>query len=294
MNCESQPHYTPTRTLQTETKSFSYEDFANQPEYVAINQEQIKTLTQALPNAFLHVDIATGTGLVPKLIIQESEKTGRKGTIWGIDPNNTSLKIARETTPKSNNVAVSYVHGFGQHALQLLDGEIPQEGINSTSIHDALHEVGGFEDKLIILQSMANMLKPGGLFSFNSAFTTFGMEPTPMDWGRWKLNAFRILGGKKDRQANPIEIYTPEQYKQMIHSVGLVVVHQEKNVVTLTQKALEAISRYPKFVDGVFGDMVDQENFSLKQKSDALIKALNGTQSMRRGWYGIIAQKPIT
>ena len=140
---------------------------------------------------------------------------------------------------------------------------------------------------------MVDILKPGGVLSFNSAFTTFGMEPNSFAWGRWKSNAFKNLGGKKDKTAEYIKIHTPEEYRQMIEDVGLVVVHQARNVVNLSKAALEGISRYPRFIEGVFGDMIDQEKYSLQQKSEALISALKNVELIPRGWYEIIARKPL-
>lgn len=273
-------------------RGFNFEDFANQREYQDVNREQIERLFSHSPNPFSHLDVATGTGLIPRLIIQVSQTRGIRGQIVGIDPNNVSLQIARKTTPQSDQVSVLYVAGYGQEIEELIDGKIPSEGVDSVSIHDALHEIDGEKDKRSVLAAMRNVLKQGGFFSFNSAFTTYGMEPAPMAWGKWKLKAFGMLEGRKDKTAEPIKIHAPEQYRQMIEEVGLVVVHEARKVVNLTKAALEGISRYPKFIEGVFGDMIDEGKFTLEQKSQALIDALKGVEFMPRGWYEIIAQKP--
>jgi len=272
--------------------ALTFEEFANQPEYMEVNRGLIKRLFPHLPNRFFHVDIATGTGLVPKLLMQQSQERGHKANIIGIDPNPISLEIARRTTPQSEEVDVLYLEGFGQDTEKLVHGKISSHGADSVSIHDALHEIEGEENKNAVLIAMRNVLRPSGLFSFNSAFTTFGTEPNARVWGMWKLNALRLLQGKRDKEVTPIEFYTPEHYKKMVESIGLVVVHEAKNVVNLTKDALEGISRYPKFIEGAFGDMIDQGKFTLEQKSQALIDALKGVEFMPRGWYEIIAQKP--
>lgn len=276
------------------SSSLNFEEFANQPEYVEVNRNLIERLFDHIPQRFFHVDIATGTGLVPKLLMQQSQERGYKAKIIGIDPNPTSLEIARRTTPQSDAVDVLYLEGFGQDTEKLVYGKISPYGTDSASMHDAIHEVEGEENKREVLSAAVRVLKPGGLFSFNSAFTTYGIEAenAQMKWGRWKLNAFNDLKGTKDRKAEPIRIYSPEQYKQMLEAAGLVIIHEAKKVVHLSKEALAAISKYPKFIEGVFGDMIGQQNFSLERKSSALIKTLEKVDFLPRGWYEIIAQKP--
>lgn len=288
----SQPPNSPDTTLPSH---FTFEEFADQPEYQQVNRELVARLFTFNSNPFLHVDVATGTGLIPKLIIENAQKTGRKGSIFGIDPNSVSLDIAKRTTPFSDSVQVEYLLGFGQQLQQILSGKIPSEGVDSLSIHDALHEIEGEKDKREVLVAMVSVLKPGGVLSFNSAFATYGVkaENSEVKWGRWKMSALRLLEGQRDKNVEPIKIYTPDQYKEMIEFVGLRVIHEDYPVVHLSQKALAAISKYPKFVEGVFGDMIGQENFSLQEKSEALIKALENVQSIPRGWYEVVAQKPL-
>ena len=293
INKEGQPQ--DSSPITTQEIGLTFENFANQPEYQDVNRAQVNRLIQLFPNPFFHLDVATGTGLVPTLLTDASKRRGLSGQIIGIDPNNTSLDIARRTTPRQDGVSVLYIAGFGQEIEKLVKGKIPEGGVDSISIHDALHEIEGEENKNAVLIAMRNVLRPGGLFSFNSAFTTYGVEAdnAQMKWGRWKLGAFNNLGGKKDRTAEPIKIHSPEQYRQMIESVGFVLIEEPKRVVVnLTRAALEGISRYPKFIEGVFGDMIDQGKFTLERKSKALIDALKDVEFLPRGWYEIIAQKP--
>lgn len=270
----------------------TYELFSKQPEYVAVNRSLIREVVSKLPPRFTHVDIATGTGLVPKLIIEHTRVTCQAGKVIGIDPNGTSLDIARRTTQPTENVTIEFIEGYGQDLKQLLNGRAPEDGVDGATIFDAIHEIKGEDNKKQVLLAMASVLKPDGVLSLNSAFTTFGIEPNPMAWGRWKLKAFSAFGGRKNKEVTAIEIHTPDQYRQMIEDVGLIIIHEAKKVVELTHEALIGISRYPRFIEGVFDDMVDQGRLSLREKSEALIKALEGIKSMPRGWYEIIAIKP--
>lgn len=288
-------------TLRSSEKStslpdnpYTYEHFAKQPEYVQVNRELVQVFIPFLPKNFLHVDVATGTGLVPKLLIEEAGERGHKGIIIGVDPNATSLDIARKTTPVVDNISVHYIKGLGQNLKKLLVGKIPEEDVDGVSIHDALHEIRDEEDKITTVRNMANILKPGGLFSFNSAFTTEAIRKEPRRWAGWKMRAMQILGGERDKQVKTMPIYTPDKYKEMMQTVGLRIIHEMQKQVMLSKEALKAISMYPAFIKGVFEDMKGHENISDKDKSDALIRALDtqNINALPRIWYEILAQKP--
>lgn len=274
----------------------SYEEFSGQPEYIDVNRSLIEISVSKLPDNFTHVDIATGTGLIPQLIIAEATKSYKKGNIIGIDPNITSLNIAKRNVLGSSGISVKFIEGYGQDLKKLLDGEILQEGVDGVSILDALHEIRSDEDKGNVIGSMTDILKPKGVLIFNSAFTTKGISPDPMGWGKWKLTAMAILGGKRNKQTTTMPIHSPETYRQMMENAGLVVIHEATKIVNLTKEALVAISRYPAFFRGTLEDMCGQEGISDVEKSNALIQALKDLNipSLPRVWYEVIARKPAT
>ena len=273
--------------------NLNFEPFSKQPEYIKVNRDLIKQLVLGLPVNFCHVDVATGTGLVPRLIIEEATKENKEGEVIGIDPNVTSLNIARRNILGSRGISVKFIEGMGQDLKRLLSGIIPPGGVDGVSILDALHEIREDEDKVEVIRAMASILKPGGLLAFNSAFTTDGISKDPMSWGKLKLRAMAILGGKRDKQAQGLPIHPPGKYKQMIENAGLEVIHEAKQIVDLTKEALIAISRYPAFFRGALEDMLGQESIPDIEKSNALIQAVKklGVPALPRGWYEIIAEK---
>lgn len=280
--------------LSVPDNSLNFEEFSKQPEYVEVNRGLVKQFVLKLPENFCHVDVATGTGLVPRLIIEEATKENKRGEVIGIDPNVTSLNIARRNILGPRGISVKFIEGFGQDLKQLLNGIIPPGGVDGVSILDALHEIRKDEDKIEVIGAMADILKPGGLLTFNSAFTTEGILIDPMVWGKWKLRAMGILEGKRDRQVQVMPIHSPETYKQMIENAGLKVIHEAKKIVNLTKETLLAISKYPAFFRGALEDMRGQESVPDIEKSNALIQALEelGVPALPRVWYEIIAQKP--
>jgi ubiquinone/menaquinone biosynthesis C-methylase UbiE len=280
-----------------QSEAYNFVDFSQIPEYRNTNIELLKTAIQFLGNdnsSIIHVDNATGTGLIPQLASEIYQSFKMKATIIGIDPDLYALERGAESIQTSKNIQVLLFQGYGQNLQEVLQGHIPTGGVDMVSIHDAIHEIPGRDIKRAIFASQAKILKPGGVQTYNSAFTSIGMGEAAMQYGRWKLNAFSLLKQNRNRNIQAIEVYTPETYAQMITDSGLEIIHNKIKKVIMSREALEAISRYPEFVNGVFRDMEHESEYSLMKKSDALISALDKEKiaALPRLWHEIIAQKP--
>ena len=276
-----------------QSEQYSFVPFAKDKAYREVNRALIRQAFVYLPSSFFQVDVATGTGLVPQEVCALCQEHAKVARIVGIDPDVFVLQSARANTPSTPHCTVEFIEGLGQDIVRLLEGRIPDEGVDYASIHDAIHEVKDEDDKASILAAMVGILKAGGVFSYNSAFTTAAMESSALEWGRLKAKAFAILGGKRDRQFEPIKIHTPEQYRQMIAESGLTIIHDVKREVKMSRSAIEAIARYPTLVEGLFGDMVGHDLISLRDKSQALLEAIAnlGITEIPRIWHEIIARK---
>jgi len=281
------------RRRRVQSEEYCFVPFARDSAYRQANRDLLLEAFAYLPPMFFQVDVATGTGLVPQEVGSLCEEKGKAGRVIGVDLDPFALESARRNTPSTPHCVVEFVEGRAQDMGQLLDGIIPPEGVDYVSVHDAIHEIGGDKDKKSVFAAMAGILKPGGIFTYNSAFTTAAMEGSAIKWGRWKAKALSILGGKRDRKVEAIKIHPPEEYKEMICNAGLVVIHEAKRVVELSRSALAAIAQYPAFVEGVFADMVGREEMQFEKKSQALIEALDslGITEIPRIWHEIVAQK---
>ncbi len=280
------------RTAQS--KEYNFVAFSRDRAYREANRELLSKALSYLPSPFFQVDVASGTGLVSQEMSSLCQEKGKRGTIIGIDHDRFAVESARKNTPSTPYCTVEFLEGRAQDVDQLLAGKIPPEGVDYVTIHDSIHEIEGTRDKQSILSSMARILKPGGLFTYNSAFTTIALEHSAIAYGRWKAKAFSILGGKRNREIKGLVIHTPEEYRQMIVNAGLSLVHEAKKTVKMPRTALEAIARYPRFIYGVFADFVGEENIPLEEKSQALIEALDslGIAEAPRVWHEVMARKP--
>ncbi|MDI7275063.1 MAG: class I SAM-dependent methyltransferase [Anaerolineae bacterium] len=276
-----------------QSEAFNFVSFASDRAYREANRALVDRAFAHLPSPFYHVDVATGTGLVPQEVCALCQERGKCGTIIGIDPDRFALESARKHTRPAPGCTVEFVQGIAQDMDRLLAGKVPSEGVDYVSIHDAIHEIKGEDDKRQALAAMGRILRPGGLFTYNSAFTTAAMEQAALEWGRLKAKAFAVLGGKRDRQIVALKIHTPEEYVRMIVDAGLSVVHEARHVVKISRAAMEGIARYPAFIEGVFADMIGRERVSLEEKSRALLEAIEtlGLADLPRVWHEVVAQK---
>jgi len=278
---------------RAQSEKYNFIAFSRDRAYREANRELILRAFSHLPSPFFQVDVASGTGLVSQEVSDLCQQTGKKGTIIGVDLDPFAVETARESIPSTSYCDIGFIQGRAQDMHRLLHGRIPPEGVDYVSIHDAIHEIGGEKDKRSVFSSIASILRPGGIFTYNSAFTTAAMEGSAIKWGRWKARALSILGAKRDRTIEAIKIHTPEEYREMIANAGLVIIYEARRVVELCKDALGAIAQYPAFVEGVFGDIVGKEKILFEKKSQALIDALDslGIAEMPRIWHETMARK---
>lgn len=281
-----------------QSEAYNFVEFSQIEEYRNVNKDLLLKALQFLPKTIkkvIHVDNATGTGLVPQLAAEVYFKKGLEATIIGIDPDLYALKKAADSMRNIEHIHLLLFQGYGQNLEEVLKGHIPENGVDVVSIHDAIHEIPGKDTKRAIFASQAKILKPGGIQTYNSSFTTIGNADAALKWGRWKLGAFSYFNEKRNKDITAMEVFSPTEYTKMILDSGLKIVHEAIKTVVLSLDALKAISRYPEYVNGIFRDMENSAKYTLLEKSKALITVLEkeGIPALPRQWHEIVAQKPL-
>src|SRR5258708_3034040 len=215
-------------------------------------REALELMLEALPylpGQFTHVDIGAGNGLGAQLTKGMTEAFLRKAVVWGIDPDTYAITQASQDTPSSRKCKIQFIAGFGQDVETLLDGRIPQEGVDMVSILDAMHEFPP-ESQLPIMRAGVRILKPGGIFVMNSTFTSIATADNQAEWAMPPGRAAIRFGGKKAEQPGLLQ-REPGEYTDMGKEAGLDQVYYKVVDVTLPTAALVDISKYPGFVEGV-------------------------------------------
>lgn len=294
-----------TRIAQTNERNFL--PFSRIPEYRAVNRELLSILVGLLPDNFVHVDVASGTGLVAQEMISLCRELGKKGRIICVEPDGFAVAQARADTPSTEDVQIEFIQGYGENLRELLAGKIPEEGVDSVSIHDAIHEITGVGKKQKVLSEMAAIAKKGAYISLNSAFTTEGQGDDRFKYGKWFSHTFKLANGRIRRDREKVKdgeekdestrIYEPIEYLNMVREAGFqeIVVFRSKPV-TMMYDALAAISMYPRFAEGIFENYEPNEGAKIpdsESQSSYLIQSLNERNVVKLGrrWIDILMQK---
>lgn len=285
----SQEKNIPQSAQQNETLNFA--GFAAEADYRRVNRELLQRVFKELSPNFTFVDVATGTGLVPQELKEMCRESGKPGYVIGVEPDPYAVKKARIDTLSISECRIEFVQGYGQDLPGIIKDLIPKKGADGISVHDALHEVANDEGKMQVLDGMSQSIEKGGLFSFNSAFTTISQT---RPYGLWKLDVISADDRlKRDKSLEGFQALPPDWYLTAIDEVGIMVVHQDVKTVSLPQSAMIGISKYPRFIEGFFADIARAEELSLEEKSRMMIASLvrRDIQSMERVWFEVMGVK---
>lgn len=291
-------------TLQAERAKHPYENASRSPEYVAYNNSFVDRTFNARPFQTV-VDFACGAGVITQRV--RDRLFGLDASIIGIDPNPASIQTAKRDVASVGKTKVGFFEGDAEFLAQL-----PRVSVDTVYFANAIHELPGRDVQMQALHAIASVLKPDGKLFVNSAYTaewTEGLaDGEAMKWGKWKMKALNQLGKRRDKNAPKFKELPTADYMQMMEEAGLVVgpsnIHTE--IVTLSSDFLRAISHYDTFASGVFMDMQDTDQFTLEEKTQALIAAMDEMEqeyrektgnpqavlTFERNWVEITAQKP--
>ncbi len=180
---KTQPGETPPGT-----DMYSFDPFAQHPFYARINhslvQRAIARLDAARPKGkpVCVVDLASGTGAVTQLILDELEQFGRAATVIGIEPATVALEIARE---RLRDRAVQFVQGDADQLARVVTDA------DAVFLCNALHLI---PDKPDVVRKITSVLAPDGFFACNSTFFTGAQTPESERFAhRWIRRAFGWL-----------------------------------------------------------------------------------------------------
>jgi len=261
---------------------FNFDTFSQQKEYQDVN---LKFIERTFPIEWVFsgdeltvLDVACGTGLITSILL--NKVNGRKCKIIGIDPNFASLEIAKNKVKSFGETKVEFYECIAQD----IPNFIPLESVDIAYFCNAIHEIPTDSGKQESLNAISKVLKPGGKLFMNSTFTKESYTPdTVKFWGMLKLIAFQSLGNKRSKESTQFEILSIDDYKRKLINADFNVIEVNSVRVELSESAMLAICKYDAFIEGVFIDMEDTENFTLEQKSGALELAVKTILSQVKG-----------
>ena len=284
---------TPPSQTPPSTDTYGFDPFAQHPFYARINyslvQRAIARLDAAQPKGepVRVVDLASGTGAVTQLIVDELERLERPATVLGIEPATEALGIARE---RLQGRAVQFVHG---DAEQLAD-VVP--AADMVFLCNAFHLI---PDKPAAVRRIMSVLAPGGFFACNSSFFTGAQtsesEPFAHRWIRqacgWLRQHHPDLHPTHRGHGAALAWLSADEYVTLLEAQGFQLVDQTLELALLPLRAVQDIGRYQLFIVGALpGIPIPIGAEALEWAAAEAARELDITE-VPRIWLQLLAQR---
>jgi SAM-dependent methyltransferase len=295
--------------MSTIEVDLSYEQYADQPDYIATNKALIDQIN--LDGVRRVADLACGTGLLSRLLLDRDPGLA----IFGIDLDPEQVGIARRQFAEKGRLvegldALRADGAAGAHfevgsadTVPLADGEV-----DLVIIGNAIHLM---PDKEAFVREVARILRPGGGFVFNSVFFTGtfpeGSEPI---YNEWLKQSVMVLDERNRAQVAAGEPPIPrvrniraggrapskgwmsvDGWSAMAEAAGFAIESAGRREMPISRRGLQLI--------GAYGGMAEvlMNGYPLKIASECLVEGVDrafdlmGVDSVPRYWLEIKARK---
>lgn len=271
----------------------SYEPFSRSEEYVAANRALVDRIDAH--EVRVVVDLACGTGTLTDLLLGRLTATGAARAsdtrVVGIDLSRESLDLAHGfLTGRWPEVRLELVEASADRIPE------PSSSVDVVAIGNAIHL---FDDKEALVREVARVLRPDGVFAFDTSFYagTFppGTDRLYLDWVREALRVAHDLAGpprRAGRRAFSVPWLSPDDYGRVASDAGLRVEHQVETVVRLTARNLEDVGAYSGLATVLL------PGYDGPVASEALVRAARpvferaGLAAVPRNWLHVVAVAP--
>jgi ubiquinone/menaquinone biosynthesis C-methylase UbiE len=275
------------------TDPYGFDPFAQHPFYAGMNrslvQRALACLDASRPTGerVRIVDLASGTGAVTQLIMDELERLGRPATVLGIEPASEALEIARE---RLQGQAVQFIHGDADQLTHI----IPD--VDLACLCNAIHLIPDTPD---VVHKIASALTPDGYFACNTTFFTGAQTPEGERFAhRWIRQAFGWLRRRhpdlhpaRRGQVAPLARLSADEYVELLETQGLHVLDQRLELAMLPLQAVRDIGRYRLFIAGALpGIPIPIGAEALAWAADEAAQELDVTE-VPRLWLQLLAQR---
>jgi ubiquinone/menaquinone biosynthesis C-methylase UbiE len=233
------------------------------------------------------VDLASGTGAITQLILDELERLWQPATVFSIEPANEALQIARE---RLQGRAVQFVQGDADQLAHVVTD------VDLLFLCNAIHLI---PEKADTVRKIASALTPGGYFACNTTFFTGAQTPEGERFAhRWIRQAFGWLRRRHPDlrpthrgQGAPLAWLSADEYVELLESQGLQVLDRRLELAMLPLQAVRDIGRYRLFIAGALpGVPIPIGADALARAADEAARELNVTE-VPRLWLQLLAQR---
>lgn len=288
----------------------TYEPFSREPEYVEANRAFVAR--QDLGGVERFLDLACGTATVSELLLAASPRAHLNGI--DLDPQQIELATAH-----LKSLGYPVRHGFeltdefedGRPVCILGVGSadelpFPDETFDCVTIANAIHMM---PDRDRFLEAVARVLKPGGVFGFNSSFYAGTFPEGTERWYQvWlqealrvvdRLNAEREAAGEprikrvrgKTRSAFKARWLSGQEWSEVLEHHGLIPHDVNQREVMMDRRCMRAVGAYGGLAEVLMsGYPVEVASQALQEAVDPAFEAVGG-EAIPKNWLEIWATK---
>jgi ubiquinone/menaquinone biosynthesis C-methylase UbiE len=283
----------------------SYEPYADDPIYVAVNQALVDTID--LQDVERVADLACGTGLLTGLLFERKPAVA----VCDIDLDPQQIDIARRKLGarrrivadlqewRTNGVGAVHLRVGNAQQLPFADGEI-----DLVMIANAIHMM---TERQAFLAEVRRVLGPRGAFVFNSAFFVGtlapGTEPFYTEWLKQAVARLDEMNETRAKQGLPPITrrrgttgrafskgwLSPEHWQDALEQAGFVVKRNFKRAMPISREGLKRVAAYGGMAEVLMsGYPLEVSSACLQAGADAAFAAF-GMDEVSRYWLEITA-----
>jgi ubiquinone/menaquinone biosynthesis C-methylase UbiE len=263
-------------------RTFGFEKFTSHPFFREVNRWLVQHV--GIRPGDTVVDLGCGPGAVTELILEHVDPD-RGAVVYAVDPSRSALEVARQ---RVRSAVVRFLEGTAERLSQL----VPSADV--VLFCNAIHLV---QDKLAVVREALAVLRPGGVFAFNTTFFEGAYPPETLRFYKlWMLRAVRHL---KDRglevargvKATAMRWLSPEEYEALLRSQGFADVRVSLQRQELSCQSFEDISEFSLFIQGALpgvplAEACEALKLGVRQAFQELALA-----TVPRNWLQVIARK---
>ncbi|MER3456555.1 MAG: hypothetical protein C4304_06660 [candidate division GAL15 bacterium] len=263
-------------------RTFGFEKFSSHGFFREVNRWLVEHV--GIRPGDVVVDLGCGPGAVTELIL-EHVKPEAGGVVVAIDPSRSALEVARK---RVRSAVVRFLEGTAERLSQL----VPAADV--VLFCNAIHLV---QDKVAVVREVLAVLRPGGVFAFNTTFFEGAYPPETVRFYKlWMLRAVRYLRERglevaRGVKATAMRWLSPEEYQALLRTYGFADVRVHLQRQELSCQSLEDISEFSLFIEGALPGVPLQEasealKLGVRQAFQELALA-----AVPRNWLQVIARR---
>jgi SAM-dependent methyltransferase len=280
-------------SLIDDKEKYTFDPFARHAFYHTVNQSLVRLAidrflaAQPEQRHVSAVELASGTGLVTDIILQECAWRGRSISMTCIEPSSEARALARE---RLHDRDVQIVDGDATHLAQCV------QNVDLVFCCNAIHLLPRQPE---VMAQVAASLAPGGFFACNTAFFDGATPPGAESYSfllvrraiGWLRQHHPGVRPSRKGQTSGVAWHTAAEYVALCETADLHICDQILEEAQMPIQAVQDIGSYWLFIEGALpGVPTALGAAALREAAVEAAEELQMT-SVPRIWLQLIAQR---